>query len=55
MTIDEVRAAQAVLESQITALVQGFQTATSTRVHSIPVEHPASTPDKTFVRVKVQI
>jgi len=55
MTLDEVRAAQAVLETQMTALVQAFQTATTARVHSIPVEHPASNPSNTFVRVKVQI
>lgn len=54
MTVDQVKAAAAALEVQITQLVQQFEASTGCVVHSIPVV-PATASQPATARVKVQI
>ena len=54
MTIDEVRAAIAALEAEITERLQAFQTLTGLTIHSVPVTENG--PGKPVAaRVKVQL
>lgn len=55
LTIDAVRALQAALESQITELLQGFQTTTGLTIHSVPLSENAAGKPAVTARVKVQL
>lgn len=54
MTVDQVKIATSVLESQITQLVQDFESSSGCIVHSIPV-NPTTPAAPITVRVKVQV
>ncbi len=55
MTVDEVRAATAVLAAEITTLAQQFEAATGCSIHSIPVKSKSETGKPTACQVKVQV
>jgi hypothetical protein len=54
MNVQQIQAAAAALEQQLTQLVQAFESSTGTIVHSLPV-FPATKTAAATVQVKVQI
>jgi len=53
ITIEQAQALAAELAAALTVLAKGYEAATGTKIHSIPVEHHAD--GTVFLRVKVQL